>query len=657
MTDPAVPPPEGQPPGQPTPPVPPAVPPGQPTPPVGLAQPPGAAAPRPDTRSPLSDGEWHRMHPLTPLFRGGLALVIVAGLVISNLRERIIDFFLRAAVPEGPEFEGDTGDPVDFVLRHGLVPLALLALLVVVIVLVGLFYLAWRFHSFRITGDDVEVRQGVLFRSHRRSPLDRVQGVNLTRPMLARLCGMAKLEVVGAGTDANVKLEYLSTANAEAVRADILRLASGRRLAEQQARGGVHATKTQAAASIVTDALTGLVLGAEEPVAEAASVVHIPVVRLILSRIFSGRLITLLVLVAAAIVGAIVGTPWILFTIVPIFLGFGAVFVRSLTKSLRYAIAPTPDGVRITYGLFTTVTETLPPGRIHAIEVRQPLLWRPAGWWSITVNRMTGKRADQNGNDLFAEVLPVGDRRDVERVLRLLMPGMPEAEWPLVFEHGILGPQPDDPYTNTPRRARILHLLSWRRTGFELTPAALFFRRGVIWRTLGIFPLARLQSVGMHQGPLSRALGVASVHAHTIPGRVSGELGGVDRDAAVRLFADAEAAAVAAGTSDRSHRWGAEVVPDLARSYPNPRGRTESREVAPGAGGAGMDAAGPAGVDAAGAAGADAAGGVPGMVAAPAREKPGSVAAPAREEPGSVAAPAREEPGAAASRTEREEES
>src|SRR5690606_41600386 len=45
------------------------------------------------------------------------------------------------------------------------------------------------------------VRSGVLFRTHRRAPLDRVQGVNLTRPMIARLFGLAKLEVVGAGLD------------------------------------------------------------------------------------------------------------------------------------------------------------------------------------------------------------------------------------------------------------------------------------------------------------------------------------------------------------------------------------------------------------------------------------------------------------------------
>ena len=171
------------------------------------------------------------MHPLTPLFRGGLVLVIVAGMIIANMRDWLIAIFLPWLAP-GFEGEQIPGDPVDYVVSHNLILVATLVVLGVVIVLVGLFYLGWRFHSFRITDDDVEVRSGVLFRTHRRAPLDRVQGVNLTRPMIARLAGMAKLEVVGAGLDANVKLEYLSTTNAEEVRADILRLASGRQLAE-----------------------------------------------------------------------------------------------------------------------------------------------------------------------------------------------------------------------------------------------------------------------------------------------------------------------------------------------------------------------------------------------------------------------------------------
>lgn len=509
-------------------------------------------------RTPLSDGEWHRMHPLTPLFRGGFVLVVVAGLVISNLRDRLIALFVPMVAP-GVPVEEVPGDPVDFIVRHNLVLWALLTVLVVVVVLIALFFLSWRFHTFRITGDHVEVRHGVLFRSHRRAPLDRVQGVNLTRPMFARLCGMAKLEVVGAGTDANVKLEYLSTANAEAVRADILRLASGLRLAKKQAQdaGAPVPSFADAAVSTVTNALTGMVLGEEAPVAEPASVVSIPIVRLVLSNLLSRSTLILIVLLGLIVWGASVGTPWLLVSFIPAVLGFGAYWLRRITRALRYSIAPTPDGVRITFGLFTTITEILPPGRVHAVEITQPLLWRPAGWWQITINRLSGHRAssDSRAEEEATRVLPVGTRADVERVLRLLLPDLPADEWPLIVEHGVLGAD-DDAYTTTPRRARFLHVLSWRRNGFLLSPDALFLRRGRLHRGLAVFPLARTQSVGLAQGPIARAFDVAGIHVHTVAGRVSGRLTGIDRDAAVQAFAAVETGSIAAAAVDRSHRWG-----------------------------------------------------------------------------------------------------
>lgn len=515
-------------------------------------------APRAVAAPTLTDGEWHRLHPLTPLFRGGLFLVVVAGIVIANLRDRLVFLFL-------PWFDDDIdrdirefesgGDPVDFIIANNLYLVAGLALLGILAVLIGLFYLSWRFHTFRITGDDVEVRSGVLFRTHRRAPLDRVQGVNLTRPMLARLVGMAKLEVVGAGLDSNVKLEYLSTGNAEAVRADILRLASGSRQARAERVDPGIVSRRAAAASVVSAGITGLIEGAEEPVSEPESVVHIPVGRLIASRLLSSSTLWLVAITVAIVVGSIAGTPWVLFTLIPALLGFGAYWVRTITRSLRYSIAPTPSGVRITFGLFTTITEILPPGRVHAIEVQQSLLWRPFGWWAITVNRLSGRGLSDGTTDQFTTVLPVGTRSDVERVLRLLLPDLPEAEWPLVFEHGLLGPRGADPYTNTPRRARLLRFLSWRRNGFQLSPDVLLMRRGAIWRTLAVFPLARLQSIGLEQGPLDRALRVASVRAHTIAGRVSGRLGIIDRDAALELFETAEAAVIHAAARDHTHRW------------------------------------------------------------------------------------------------------
>lgn len=516
----------------------------------------------------LSDGDWHRLHPLTPLFRGGLTLVIFAGIIIANLRDRLIETFFPVL---GDSDGGYQNDPVDWVIDN--LVIAALAVLGVVAVLVAGFYLSWRFHSFRITDDLVEVRSGILFRTQRRAPLDRVQGVNLTRPLFARLVGMAKLEVVGAGLDSNVKLDYLSTTNAEEVRADILRLASGARIAKSLPKDASPQTRSQAMASTLTHGISGLIDGAEDPVAEPESVVSIPVGRLIASHVLSMGTIVLLVLIgvvtAVSIASALggdegigrFGGAWLILAIVPAILGFGAYWFSSIVKSLRYSIAPTPDGVRITFGLFTTVTETLPPGRIHAVEVSQSILWRGFGWWTVRINRLTGRSAADTSTDQFTTVLPVGTRADVERVLRLILPGVPESQWPMVFEHGLLGPRPEDPYTNTPSRVRLLRPLSWKRNGYLMLPQALLIRRGIVWRQLGIFPFARMQSFTLHQGPLARALGVASAKVQTVSGRVFGNLGAIDRANALSLFEDAARAAVEEASADRSHRWGEGAEP------------------------------------------------------------------------------------------------
>src|SRR5690606_35838947 len=154
-----------------------------------------------------------------------------------------------------------------------------------------IFWFVWRFQQFRITGDHVEMRKGIVFRSHRRAPLDRVQGVNLTRPFPARIIGMAKLEVVGAGTDANVPLEYLSTSRAESVRADILRLASGARAVREAVRRGESAPAGSAREQFVGSlnaGVSGLIEGVDLADVAPESVVKIPTGRLVGSQLLSG---------------------------------------------------------------------------------------------------------------------------------------------------------------------------------------------------------------------------------------------------------------------------------------------------------------------------------------------------------------------------------
>jgi putative membrane protein len=76
-----------------------------------------------------------------------------------------------------------------------------------------------------------------------------------------------------------------------------------------------------------------------------------------------------------------------------------------------------------------------------------------------------------------------------------------------------------------------------------------------VWRQLVILPLARLQSLGLYQGPLDRATRVATLRAHVVTGPVSSGLAAVDRDVALTLFDDAARASVRAALADRTHRW------------------------------------------------------------------------------------------------------
>ncbi|MBS1673613.1 MAG: PH domain-containing protein [Actinobacteria bacterium] len=534
-------------------------------------------------RPSLADGAWHRMHPLTPLLKGGLVLVIVLGYIIANLREKLIywlvSLFTPARVPELG------GDPVDWVLANNLVVVVLLVVAGVAVLLIALFWMMWRFHDFRITEAHVEVRKGVIFRSHRRAPLDRVQGVNLTRPFPARLIGLAKLEVDGAGNDANVPLEYLSTAKAEAVRADILRLASGARQAKEATRGSTDpaAARTLRAqlAQSMDAGVTGLITGVDLDDVAPEHVLRIPTGRLVGSHVLSGLtwlaffavifaigMVTVLPNVlqdagpgAAAItlgVGLAMGLPLLLAAL--------AVTWSRIARALRYSIAPTPDGVRITFGLFTTVTETIPPGRIFAVEVMQPALWRPFGWWSVRINRMSGKSASQQQSSQgqqFNIVLPVGARADVERVLGMILPDVPADMLPMIWEQGVLGPVAGDPYTTIPPRAWWRRPISWRRHGAALTDFALFLRRGRIWRQLAVFPLARLQGFSLEQGPIDRIQRVTKARAHSATGPVRGDVSGLESAAMLAMLNTLSVSAARAAAHDRAHRWadGQEPLP------------------------------------------------------------------------------------------------
>ena len=499
-----------------------------------------ATAP-PKPSSHLADGEWHRLHPATPLLRGGIALVAIIGVIVVNLRDVIINNVIGG----GPD---DEFNPFTWVIEHEFAGLIILGILAGLILFVAGFYVSWRMHTFRISDELVEVRSGILFRTNRRGRLDRIQGINIVRPFLARLFGAAKLEINVAGQDANVQLAYLGSGDADELRRAILLLASGSRVSADS-----NPADSSGAGLIEKRLNEFLAPELDRDAAPPESVVQMHLGRLVGSLVLS----EFTVIILAAIVGTIVtvsitGEYFFLFAMVPTVIGLGGYYVSRFTRSLRYSIASTPDGVRVGFGLLSTSNETLPPGRIHAVQVNQPLLWRPAGWWEIKLNRASTSSASGAAGQANTTILPVGNLADVTKVLELVLPGVDTA----TIVAG-LAPRAsaDDGFTTSPPRARVLRWFSLRRNGLAVVPGAVLLRRGSIWRELVVVPQARMQSIAVRQGPILRALRLAALRLHTVAGPVSAHVGALDANDALRAFDEIAAAAVSSANADTSHRW------------------------------------------------------------------------------------------------------
>lgn len=519
------------------------------------AGPPQAGVPQaapPDARAKaieLVDGEWHRLHPATPLLRGGLALIIFLGIIVSTFRDRLIGMFVP---PEWSDEDFDRDPFGDFLLDQ----LLWVSLGTIVAVLVGIliFWFSWRVHRFRITGDAVEVQQGIFVKRHRRAPLARIQAINIQKPWFARLLGACKFEVQQAGNDANVDLNYLSSSVADALRYEVMNRASGRSAADAERM----ATERGGAGGVVDELL--------RPDAEIAhlapsSLVRIPLGRIVASSLLDGWIVWALAYAIGTLV-LIVGFQqfWAIFALLPGAIAFFAAGMRSLGSKLRYSIAATPDGIRLAYGLASTTTEILPPGRIFALQVKQPLLWRPFGWWQVTFTRAGKSKPDGSGQggsggQMASYLLPVGDLRDVRTVIGLVLPEL--AHSPLV-DAGLFGQAPDA-FVASPPRARIFRWFSVRRNGFHVHDAAFLLRFGRIWRSLQIVPQARVQSVALQQGPIYGLARLGRVQFHVPDTVLSPGIGAIDQGDARILFDHAMRTVKVAIDRDASESWAASL--------------------------------------------------------------------------------------------------
>lgn len=439
----------------------------EPTPPLAPA-PYGPAAFAPAPSGPPDGFDRQRLHPLTPLlesFRFLTAAAAAVGFQVFTSRNFLFAIYvaLAAAVVGG------------------------IASLI-----------ALQYRGFVIWGRELHIYGGVFTRSHRTVPLDRLQSVDLVRPLRARLFGLAQLNIEVAGGDGtDARLAYLKAGRALELRAELLAIA-GRPSAP------VHAP--------AEPAIEG------EPAAEVESgpaplVPQVTVRKLAVASLLEALPVQVTALVifgtAFTVTGSIFGfttvatTLWVGF-FAPALLGYlqsTIAMVNRFLRNCRFRLARDGGNLLIERGLTDTSHETVPVDRVTAVSFDEPVLWRSRRWRRVEV--WTAAVAQQSGGVVRSTTaLPVGDPAQVALVAAEAVPDLPS-------EFAVERP---------PRRARWRMPLRWKRTGALMHERAFVVRHGLMVNTYIALPYARIQSVRVVQGPIQRMQGLATVRAMTAGG-------------------------------------------------------------------------------------------------------------------------------------------
>ena len=428
---------------------------------------------------PLVPREWHRLHPLSPLVRAGrLAIglfIVLAPSVLTGRRS--------------------SGSVYEFAF---------------VGVLVVLGFISWLVTRWRVEEDDLRIETGLIRRQSLRFPLAQVQAIDIVRPGLARLFRVAELRLRMAGnTGATARLAYLPEREVEPLRARLLALAHG---------------------AVEVDATAGEA-DAAEPQGEEHILTTVATPRLVASIVLSG--------VGFAAIAVVVGlaVTWVFAPDVAASLVAGgavplvvvATLVwRRFNQEYRLTVADAPDGLRVRSGLVALTSETIRPGRVQAVRMVEPFLWRRFGWCRLEVDvagRQRRKGEGEAERKQLRAVLPVGSRAVAAELLARILPDVPK------------------PLLRPPRRVRFKSPLRYRFLSWGRTDTCVVTSTGRIRRVTAWVPLAKAQSLRRTQGPVQRGLRLASIHLDTAGRSVHATLR--DRDVAEADAALAELVRVA----------------------------------------------------------------------------------------------------------------
>ena len=404
---------------------------------------------------------FRRVHRLTPLLRlWSVILALIAAFALNVNLAALRDIFAFI-----------TGEHRGEALRDTALALAgFIAVCAVVWLASGLW---WRRMGYQLGAEELSLRRGLLSVQLRTARYDRTQAVDVVEPVIARLFRLAAVRVETAGGQSSViEIAYLKKSDAEALRDDILARVHGAPTSQTEAPAEESAEET-----------------AEEP----ALVPEIPIAR---SLIAAALRTSTLFLVGFLILVVVTRLP--LSAALPILVGALPNAWNVLDSSWRYTARTDGEVLNITYGLADRRRQSIRLDRIHAVQITQPFLWRPLGWYEVRVS-VAGYGVSASGKASGStRILPVGTLAQARQFL----------------------PADAAPTYASPARAKWVSPLDYRQQTVALTGGYVIVRNGRLNRRVKAIHTSHIQELTYRRGPISQALGLATVGLDLVQGPV-----------------------------------------------------------------------------------------------------------------------------------------
>ncbi len=344
----------------------------------------------------------------------------------------------------------------------------------------------WHFTRFALVEDGIHLRRGVLIKRHLHMRWDRVQTVDVTQRFFARLIGQGSVLVASAGTE-TIELGLLRRADCEALRATIMHVSA-------QARAG-------------------------ETIRIPESVELDDTGERITYRLPTGRLVVTSLLSGSAVVGvlSVLFSLWLadafsVTAIVPLLVILATALWNGLGNVARKwgcEVRLAPAGVQVRAGLGSRKARTLLPGRVHAVILSQPLLWRRFDWWRLQV--VVARSALDVDTWRQGWTIPAGSRQDVLRMLWCFVPDLGVEDAERFLAESLDGAGASEHYMLAGRNARWFNPLGWQAEAIAVTTTAAVLRRGRWRRQVQVILHEHCQSLALVRGPFSRWLGLAGL--------------------------------------------------------------------------------------------------------------------------------------------------